>query len=97
MQVLQSLGSKSCSDTEFGGRHPGRRRGGVAGRREMTRSHAKQMVAIREVKRAALKASGRRGDLYGWTGTRLGGRPGTEMGDRGKPWSPRDRRLLKLR
>jgi hypothetical protein len=47
------------------------RRGGLASRREMTRSHAKQMVAIREAKRAALKA--------------------------GKPWPPRDRRLLKLR
>ncbi len=33
------------------------RRGGLASRRELTRSHAKKMVAIREVKRAALKAS----------------------------------------
>jgi hypothetical protein len=32
------------------------RRGGFASRRELTRSHAKQMVAIREAKRAALKA-----------------------------------------
>ena len=32
------------------------RRGGVASRRELTRSHAKQMVAIREAKRAGLKA-----------------------------------------
>jgi hypothetical protein len=32
------------------------RRGGLASRRELTRSHAKQMVAIRELKRAALKA-----------------------------------------
>jgi hypothetical protein len=32
------------------------RRGGLASRRELTRSHAKQMIAIREVKRAALKA-----------------------------------------
>ena len=32
------------------------RRGGLASRRELTRSHAKQMVAMREVKRAALKA-----------------------------------------
>jgi len=47
------------------------KRGGLASRREMTGSHAKQMVAIREAKRAALKA--------------------------GKPWPPRDRRLLKLR
>jgi len=31
------------------------RRGGLASRRELTRSHAKQMVAIREAKRAALK------------------------------------------
>ena len=46
------------------------RRGGLASRRELTRSHAKKMVAIREAKRAALKA--------------------------GKPWPPRDRRLLKL-
>jgi hypothetical protein len=33
------------------------RRGGLASRRELTRPHAKQMVAIREAKRAALKAS----------------------------------------
>jgi len=31
-------------------------RGGSASRRELTRSHAKQMVAIREAKRAAIKA-----------------------------------------
>jgi hypothetical protein len=31
------------------------RRGGLASRRELIRSHAKQMVAIREAKRAALK------------------------------------------
>jgi hypothetical protein len=31
------------------------RRGGLASRRELTRLHAKQMVAIREAKRAALK------------------------------------------
>jgi hypothetical protein len=31
------------------------RRGGLASRRELTRSHAKQMVGIREAKRAALK------------------------------------------
>jgi hypothetical protein len=31
------------------------KRGGLASRRELTRSHAKQMVAIREAKRAALK------------------------------------------
>ena len=29
---------------------------GLASRRELTRSHAKQMVATREAKRAALKA-----------------------------------------
>jgi hypothetical protein len=46
------------------------RRGGVASRRELTRSHAKQMVAIREMKRAAIKA--------------------------GKPWPPRNRKLLSL-
>jgi hypothetical protein len=46
------------------------RRGGLASRRELTRSHAKKMVAIREAKRAALKA--------------------------GKPWPPRDHRLVKL-
>jgi hypothetical protein len=46
------------------------RRGGRTSRRELTRSHARQMVAIREAKRAALKA--------------------------GKPWPPRDRRMLKL-
>jgi hypothetical protein len=32
------------------------KRGGLASRRELTRSHAKQMVAIREAKRAAIKA-----------------------------------------
>ena len=32
------------------------KRGGLASRRELTRSHAKQMLAIREAKRAALKA-----------------------------------------
>jgi hypothetical protein len=32
------------------------RRGGLASRRELTRSHAKKMVAIREAKRAALKS-----------------------------------------
>lgn len=30
------------------------KRGGLASRRELTRSHAKKMVAIREAKRAAL-------------------------------------------
>ena len=46
------------------------KRGGLVSRRELTRSHAKQMVAIREAKHAALKA--------------------------GKPWSPRNRKPLKL-
>ncbi|HEY2108390.1 MAG TPA: hypothetical protein VGH17_00740 [Candidatus Acidoferrales bacterium] len=46
------------------------RRGGLASRRELTRAHAKKMVAIREAKRAALRA--------------------------GRPWPPRDRKLLKL-
>jgi hypothetical protein len=46
------------------------RRGGLASRRELARSHAKQMVAIREMKRAAIKA--------------------------GKPWPPRNRKLLSL-
>jgi hypothetical protein len=32
------------------------RRGGLASRRELTRQHAKKMVAIREAKRAALKS-----------------------------------------
>ncbi len=31
-------------------------RGGFASRRELTKSHARQMVAIRELKRAAIKA-----------------------------------------
>jgi hypothetical protein len=31
--------------------------GGLASRRELTRSHAKQMVAIREMKREPIKAS----------------------------------------
>lgn len=47
------------------------RRGGITSRRELTRSHAKQMVTIREAKRAAIKA--------------------------GKPWPPRDHKLLKLK
>ncbi len=33
------------------------RRGGLASRRELTRRHAKQMVAIREAKGAALRVS----------------------------------------
>ena len=33
------------------------KRGGLASRRDLTRSHAKRMVAIREAKRAALKVS----------------------------------------
>jgi len=32
------------------------KRGGLASRRELTKSHARQMAAIREAKRAALKA-----------------------------------------
>jgi hypothetical protein len=32
------------------------KRGGIASRRELTKSHARQMVAIREAKRAAIKA-----------------------------------------
>jgi hypothetical protein len=32
------------------------KRGGLASRRELTKSHARQMVAIREAKRAAIKA-----------------------------------------
>ncbi len=47
------------------------RRGGITSRRELTKSHARQMVAIRELKRAAIKG--------------------------GKPWPPRNRKLLKLR
>ena len=31
-------------------------RGGLTSRRELSKSHARQMVAIREMKRAALKA-----------------------------------------
>ncbi len=46
------------------------RRGGITSRRELTKSHAKQMVAIREMKRAAIKA--------------------------GRPWPPRNRKLLTL-
>ena len=46
------------------------KRGGLASRRELTKSHARQIVAAREMKRAAIKA--------------------------GKPWPPRDRKLLKL-
>ena len=32
------------------------KRGGLTSRRELTKSHARQMVAIRELKRAAIKA-----------------------------------------
>jgi hypothetical protein len=32
------------------------RRGGITSRRDLTKSHARQMVAIREAKRAAIKA-----------------------------------------
>jgi hypothetical protein len=32
------------------------RRGGLTSRRELTKSHARQMVAIRELKRAAITA-----------------------------------------
>ena len=32
------------------------RRGGLTSRRELTKSHARQMIAIRELKRAAIKA-----------------------------------------
>ena len=46
------------------------RRGGSVSRRKLTKSHARQMVAIREAKRAAIKA--------------------------GKPWPPRNRKLLEL-
>jgi hypothetical protein len=46
------------------------KRGGLASRRELTKSHARRMVAIREMKRATLRE--------------------------GKPWPPRDRKLLKL-
>jgi hypothetical protein len=46
------------------------KRVGLASRRVLTRLHAKRMVAIREAKRAALRA--------------------------GKPWPPRNRKLLKL-
>jgi len=46
------------------------KRGGLASRRGLTKSHARQMVVIREMKRAAIKA--------------------------GKPWPPRNRKLLTL-
>jgi hypothetical protein len=46
------------------------KRGGLASRRELTRADAKRMVAIREMKRAALRD--------------------------GKPWPPRNRKLLNL-
>jgi hypothetical protein len=46
------------------------KRGGIASRRELTKWHARQMIAIREAKRSAVEA--------------------------GKPWPPRDRKLLKL-
>ena len=46
------------------------KRGGLMSRRELTKSHARQMVVIREMERAAIKA--------------------------GKPWPPRNRKLLTL-
>jgi hypothetical protein len=46
------------------------RRGGLVSRRELSKWHARQMVAIREMRRAAIKA--------------------------GKPWPPRNRKLLTL-
>jgi hypothetical protein len=76
------------------------KRGGLASRRELTKSHARQRVAIREAKRAALKGGvGRAANITAGRGTCLGGRPGTEIGYLGKPWpptNPRDRRQLKL-
>jgi len=33
------------------------KRGGLTSRRELTKSHARQMVAIRELKRAAIKGA----------------------------------------
>ena len=64
--VEMKKAQKSVSDylAEIG------RRGGLTSRRELTKSHARQMVAIREMKRAAIKA--------------------------GKPWPPRNRKLLTL-
>jgi hypothetical protein len=35
------------------------KRGGLVSRRELTKSHARQMVVIREMKRAAIKAGKR--------------------------------------
>jgi hypothetical protein len=52
------------------------RRGGLASRRELTRLHAKRMVAVSEAKRAALKASvGRAANItagrgHAWDGGR---------------------------
>ncbi len=52
------------------------RRGGLASRRELTRSQAKQMVAIREAKRAVQKAGvGRAANIttgrgHAWEGGR---------------------------
>ena len=52
------------------------KRGGLASRRELTRSHAKRMVAIRVAKRAAFKASvGRAANItagrgHAWEGGR---------------------------
>ena len=53
------------------------RRGGLASRRELTRSYAKQMVAIREANRAAQKAGvGRAANIttgrgHAWEGGRV--------------------------
>jgi hypothetical protein len=42
------------------------RSGGIASRRELTKTQAKQMVAIREAKRAALKAGVPLAEINSW-------------------------------
>jgi hypothetical protein len=72
------------------------RRGGRMSRRELSKSHARQMVAIRQAKRAALPAGVRWDELYGWTGTCLGREAGNRDWGSSKPWPRQDRKQVKL-
>jgi hypothetical protein len=48
------------------------KRGGLVSRRELTKSHARQMVAIREMKRAAIKSGRSLGRTLRLDGDTLG-------------------------
>ena len=54
MHALEEIDDKSRKEVRAYLAEIGRR-GGITSRRELTKSHAKQMVAIRELKRAAIK------------------------------------------